>query len=103
MNVDELKKEHLSNPKVKAEYDALEPEFQVVRAMIEARRRQNITQQQLADRTGIDRADISKLENGNANPSLKLLKRLADGLGMSIKIEFVPKTNIFANQSYKSN
>lgn len=91
MNLEELKKEHLSNPQVKAEYDALEPEFQVIRAMIEARNNQHLTQQQLADRTGIDRADISRLESGNANPSLKLLKRLADGLGMSVKIEFVPK------------
>lgn len=94
MNLEELKKEHLSSPQVKAEYDALEPEFQVIRAMIEARRDQHLTQQQLADRTGIDRADISKLENGNANPSLKLLKRLAEGLGMNIKIEFVPKQTI---------
>lgn len=94
MNLEELKNIHLSNPKVKAEYDALEPEFQVIRAMIEARRDQNLTQQQLADRTGIDRADISKLENGNANPSLKLLKRLAEGLGMNIKIEFIPKHSI---------
>lgn len=94
MNLEELKKEHLSNPYVKAEYDALEPEFQVIRAMIETRREQHLTQQQLADRTGIDRADISKLENGNANPSLKLLKRLAEGLGMSVKIEFIPKKSI---------
>lgn len=91
MNLNELKQEHLSNPKVKAEYDALEPEFQVIRAMIEARKEQHLTQQQLADRTGIDRADISKLENGNANPSLKLLKRLAEGLNMNIRIEFAPK------------
>lgn len=94
MNLEELKKEHLSNPQVKAEYDALEPEFQVIRAMIEARRDQHLTQQQLANRTGIDRADISKLENGNANPSLKLLKRLAEGMGMNVKIEFVPKRTI---------
>lgn len=94
MNLEKLKKEHLSNPQVKAEYDALEPEFQVIRAMIGARRDQHLNQQQLADRTGIDRADISKLENGNANPSLKLLKRLAEGLGMNVKIEFIPKRSI---------
>ena len=40
--------------------------------------------------TGIDQADISKLENGTRNPSLKLLKKLASGLGMQLKIEFVP-------------
>ncbi|MBQ1873513.1 MAG: helix-turn-helix transcriptional regulator, partial [Succinivibrionaceae bacterium] len=36
-------------------------------------------------------ADISKIENGTRNPSLNLLKRLADGMGMTLKIEFVPK------------
>lgn len=94
MKLEDLKKEHLQNPAVKAEYDSLEPEFQVVRAIIEAHKEQQLTQQELADRTGINRADISRLENGNANPSLKLLKRLADGLEMNIKIEFTPKHSL---------
>ena len=50
-----------------------------------------MTQQQLADCTGINQADISKLENGTRNPSIKLLKRLAEGMDMVLKIEFVPK------------
>lgn len=91
MNLEELKKKHLANPEVKKEYDKLEPEFQLIRSIIDARHEEHLTQQQLADRTGIDRADISKLENGNANPSLKLLKRLAEGLNREIKIEFIPK------------
>ena len=53
-----------------------------------------MTQKELAERTGINQADISKLENGTRNPSVNLLKRLADGLGMVLKIEFVPKQNI---------
>lgn len=47
---------------------------------------------QLSERTRIHQADISKLENGTRNPSLNLLKRLADGMGMVLKIEFVPKS-----------
>lgn len=43
------------------------------------------------ERTGINQADISKLENGTRNPSFNLLKRLADGMGMAFKIEFVTK------------
>jgi len=43
------------------------------------------------ERTSINQADISKLENGIRNPSVNLLKRLADGMGMALKIEFVPK------------
>ena len=51
----------------------------------------DMTQKELAERTGINQADISKLENGTRNPSVNLLKRLADGMGMALKIEFVPK------------
>ena len=50
-----------------------------------------MTQKELVERTGINQADISKLENGTRNPSVNLLKRLADGMGMALKIEFVPK------------
>lgn len=85
----ELKQQLLQNEEVKAEYERLEPEYQVVRAIIAARQEQHLTQQELADKTGIDRSDISKLENGSANPSLRTLKRLADGLGMQLQISFV--------------
>ena len=85
----EIKKQLLQNEEVKTEYDRLEPEYQVIRAIVAARQEQHLTQQELADRTGIDRSDISKLENGSANPSLRTLKRLADGLGMQLQINFV--------------
>ncbi len=82
--------EQLKDPEFKSEWDELEPEYQVIRAMIEARQEKNITQKELSDLTGIAQADISRLENGNANPSLRTLQRLAAGLGMTIKLEFVP-------------
>ena len=82
--------EQLKDPEVKKEYDALAPEFAIIQAMIDARQASGMTQKQLADKTGIAQADISKLENGNANPSLRTLQRLAAGMGMQIKIEFVP-------------
>lgn len=73
------------------EYEAIQPEMDVIRAIVAARTSQNLTQKELAERTGINQADISKLENGTRNPSVNLLKRLADGMGMALKIEFVPK------------
>ena len=85
----ELKKQLLQNKEVKTEYERLEPEYQVIRAIVAARQEQHLTQQELADRTGIDRSDISKLVNGSANPSLRTLKRLADGLGMQLQINFI--------------
>lgn len=87
----ELLNEQLKNPEFKKEWDNIQPEMDVIRAMIDTRIAQNITQKELAKRTGINQADISKLENGTRNPSLKMLKRLAEGMGMALKIEFVPK------------
>ena len=66
------------------------PEYSVFHAIHETREKLNITQTELARRTVIDQGDISKLERGTRNPSLKLLKRLAQGLGMELKIYFVP-------------
>lgn len=82
--------EKMGDPEFKAEYDALEPEFAIIQAMIDARKQLGLTQKQLSEKTGIAQADISKLENGNANPSLKTLQRLAHGMGMNLKIEFIP-------------
>ena len=90
MKFDDYLQEQLKDPELKKEWDDIQPEMDVIRAMIDARIEQNLTQKDLAARTGIDQADISKLENGTRNPSLKLLKKLASGLGMRLKIEFVP-------------
>ena len=84
----------LQDEEFKKEYDAIQPEMNVIRAVVDARTSQNMTQKELAERTGINQADISKLENGTRNHSVNLLKRLAYGMGMSLKIEFVPKRNI---------
>ena len=60
----------------------------------EKRKKKGLTQKELAERTGINQADISKLENGTRNPSINLLKRLAEGMDMVLKIEFVPKQKL---------
>lgn len=83
--------EQLKDPEFKAEWDALEPERQIMRAIVEGRDERELTQKQLAELTGITQADISRLENGTGNPSLRTLKRLADGLGKTLKVEFVSK------------
>ena len=83
--------QQLKDPAFKAEWDALQPELAIMQAMIDARKQSGLTQKQLSERTGIAQSDISKMENGSANPSVRTLLRLADGLGMYLKIEFVPK------------
>ncbi len=90
----DIKKELLSDPEVMKEFEKLKPEYEIIRAVLNARKVRKMTQQQLADKTGIDRADISKLENGNSNPTIGLLQRLAEGMDMTLKIEFVPKSKV---------
>ncbi len=89
MTFEELKNEVLSDQETKKEYDAMEPEFQLTIELLRLREELNITQQELADRTGINRADISRIEHGNANPSLKTMKRLASAMGKRVSISFV--------------
>ena len=88
---DDFLAEQLKDEQLKKEHDSLQPEFDIIRAIVDARVSQNLTQKELAERTGIHQADISKLENGTRNPSIKLLKRLAEGMDMVLKVEFVPK------------
>lgn len=89
----EFLEDQLKNNEFKKEWENIQPEMDVIRAMVDARISQNLTQKELAERTGINQADISKLENGTRNPSLKLLKRLAEGMDMTLKLEFIPKKN----------
>ena len=88
-NFRETLNERMQDPQFLAEWEALEPERQIIRAILEGREEYHMTQKELAEATGINQADISRLENGTANPSLRTLKRLAAGLGMKLKIEFV--------------
>ncbi|MCI6376672.1 MAG: helix-turn-helix domain-containing protein, partial [Clostridiales bacterium] len=65
-NFNDYLSQKMKDPAFKAEYDALEPEFSIIQAMIDARKASGLTQKQLAEKTGIAQADISKLESGNA-------------------------------------
>ena len=93
MTLKEYKSKRMQDPEFAKEYAALQPEMNVVRAMIDARISQKLTQKELAERTGIAQTEISRLENGTRNPSIRLLQRLADGMGMELNISFVPKSN----------
>ena len=81
--------EQMNDPEFRKEYEALEPEFSIMQAMINARNASGLTQKELSARSGIAQGDISKLENGNANPSIKTLKKLATAMGKTLKVDFV--------------
>ncbi|MBQ1417561.1 MAG: helix-turn-helix transcriptional regulator [Selenomonas sp.] len=83
----------MESEKFRKEYEDIQPEMDIIRAIVKARKEQQITQAELAARTGINQGDISRLERGTRNPSLNMLKKLASGLGMQLKIEFLPKAS----------
>lgn len=87
-NFRETLKEQLKNADFKNEFDSLEPEYQVIREMIKAREENNMTQIELSKLTGISQADISRLENGDANPTIGMLNRIAYAFGKKLELQF---------------
>lgn len=87
-NFRETLKEQLKNSNFKNEFDNLEPEYQVIREMIKARDEKNMTQVQLSKITGISQADISRFENGEANPTIEMLSRIAYAFGKKLELQF---------------
>jgi len=91
MKLKDYKEKKMQDPEFVKAYEEIQPEMNVIRAMIEARTSLNLTQKELSERTGIAQTEISRLENGTRNPSIKLLQRLAEGMGMVLNVTFVPK------------
>ena len=91
---DDMLNKQMQNEEFRKEYESIQPEIDVIRAIVEARNSLHLTQKELAERTGINQADISKIENETRNPSLNLLKRLAEGMDMVLKIEFIPRQRV---------
>ncbi|WP_071440852.1 helix-turn-helix domain-containing protein [Traorella massiliensis] len=81
----------LKDDNFKEEYDKLDDEYSFAIALIEARNKKKLSQKQLAEKTGMTQADISKIESGNRNLSIRTSQRLADGLDMNLKIQFVSR------------
>lgn len=89
-DLDILTEELMIDPEFREEYAKLEPEMELKRVVMQARTSAGMTQAQLSEKSGISQADISRLEKGTRNPSLKLMQRLAEALDSTLKIEFIP-------------
>ena len=78
----------LENPGFSAEWERQRPEREYIKAIIAARIERNLTQKELAARTGIRQSNISRIENGICSPTVATLQQIADGLGKTLHIEF---------------
>lgn len=92
MKLQEYKQNKMRDSEFVKAYDEVQPEMNIIRAIIDARIAKNMTQKDLSNKTGINQSEISKLENGTRNPSIKLLQRLAEGMDMVLDVSFKEKT-----------
>ena len=88
MKYDDYLNNFLKDSKNKRLYDLADVQYQVAFNVVSSRKKKNMTQKELSEMTGIDRADICKIENGNANSTLETLQRIAEALDKRIVIEF---------------
>ena len=88
-------KKHLENqledPDFAAEWELQRPEREYIKAIIAARLELNLTQKELANKTGIRQSNISRIENGNSSPTIATLQQLASGMNKTLHIEFRQK------------
>ncbi len=88
MNHEDLKKLLLEDDKVRKEYDALEPIYEIKRELIKLRIEKGLSQKQLADIIGTKQSAISRLESADTNPSIEFLNKIALALGKKLHITF---------------
>ena len=85
--------EQLKDPELKAEWDALEPEFNIKMAIYAAQNEQGITQDELVKKADLKQNEIKTLQSLEPNPTLSTLQKLASAMDMRLKLEFVPIAN----------
>ena len=86
---DKIKNLLMKNKEFKDEYDNLGPRYELISQVIENRIKNNMTQEELANRVGIKRSNISRFESGNYNPSLDFIIKVASALKMKVKVSLL--------------
>lgn len=81
-----IKEQLMKDDEFRLEYEKMKPRYEAISQIIEARDKQNITQEELAERIGTQKSNISRFERGGYNPSLDFLVKIAHGLGKEIHV-----------------
>ena len=88
---EKIRREWMRDPDIKREYEKLEPEFQIARALIDARVKKKMTQAEIAKKAKTKQPVISRLEGAVGSPSLSLIKRIAEVLNLRLIFRFEPR------------
>lgn len=95
ITLDDYIKERLKDPLFKREWERSEVQYQITRQLIAERLRQNLSQRKLAEKAKTTQAVISRIERMSVNPSLGMLERIAQTLGLSLQINLVSQQPTF--------
>ena len=85
----DFKKKALENPEVRKEYDTLQDEFNLIDQLVTMRTSAGLTQEEVANKLGTNKSNISRLEHGKGNPSWSTLNKYAAACGFRVKLEAV--------------
>ncbi len=88
-SVREVSKKWVKSKQFRDAYDALEPEYAVASALIEARVKSKLSQKELAHRMKTTQPMIARMESGRQAPSTATLLKLAKATGTRLQIRFV--------------
>lgn len=94
MSLQNLKNKAFQNKEVKAEYEKLDTEFDLIDILLTVRKKLGLTQQEVAEKMGTKKGNISRLERGNANPSWKTLQNYVHACGYEIVMKFKHMANM---------
>lgn len=78
-----------ADPQLQEEYDRLGPRFQVINALVRARKARNLSQRELAEQLGVSKTVINRLESGEHSPRLETVYDVAKALGLRLDIRLV--------------
>jgi len=82
--------EQMKDPEFRAEYEALDAEYALIRQLVDLRIRRGLSQRQLAERAGLKQPSVARLESGHT-ASLQMLRRVADALDADVRVTIVPR------------
>jgi len=97
-DLERFRAEQLKDPEFLKYYLEMKVSSDISKAIVSYRMEHDLTQKELAAITGITQADISRLERCDGSPSLKTLKRLAKGMGLAVKVEFVSVESLLSEE-----
>lgn len=87
MSLQKLKQRALTNPEVRAEYEKLDNEFDLIDKLLLMRTKAGLTQEQVAEKMQTQKSNVSRLENGNTNPSWSTLLKYAHACGFELSLK----------------